>query len=46
MLTTAETDDNADSTGADRATFKIADANFMCQLLLYQQKIMQNYRNY
>ena len=44
VLTTAAI--NADATGADSATFKITDANFMFQSLLYQQETMQNYQNY
>ena len=46
VLTTAAINANADATGADGATFKITDANFMFQSLLYQQETMQNYQNY
>ena len=45
VLTTAATDDNANDTGADSATFKITDAKLYVRLLLYQQKTMQNYQN-
>ena len=38
VLTTAAIDANANTTGADSATFKITDANFMILLLVYQQK--------
>ena len=33
-------------TVATTATFKINDAKLYVQLLLYQQKTMQNYQNY
>ena len=46
VLTSAAIGANADATGADSATFKITDANFMFQSLLYQQETMQNYQNY
>ena len=47
VLTSAAVDANANNTGADSATFKITDAkNFMYELLLYQQKTMQNYQDY
>ena len=46
VLTSAVIGANADATGADSATFKITDANFMFQSLLYQQETMQNYQNY
>ena len=46
VLTTAAINANADATGADSATFKITDANFMFQSLLYQQETMQNYQNH
>ena len=42
VLTTPAIGADADAAGADSATFKITDANAMCLLLLYQQKIMQN----
>ena len=45
VLTTAATDDNANDTGADSATFKTTDAKLYVRLLLYQQKTMQNYQN-
>ena len=46
VLTSAAIGANANGTGADSATFKITMQNFMYQLLLYQQKTMQNYQNY
>ena len=46
VFTTAAINANADATGADSATFKITDANFILRLLLYQQETMQNYQNY
>ena len=46
VLNTAATGTNADATVADSATVEITDAKFMFQLLLYQQKTMQNYENY
>ena len=42
VLTTPAIGADADAGGADSATFKITDANFMFLLLLYQQKIIQN----
>ena len=46
VLTSAPIGANADAIGSDSATFKITNANFMFQLLLYQLKTMQNYQNY
>ena len=40
VLTSAAIGANANATGADSATFKITDLNFMYRLLLHQQKTM------
>ena len=46
VLTAAAIGADANATGADSAIFKKLMQNFMYQLLLHQQRTMQNYQNY
>ena len=46
VLTAAAIGADANATGADSAIFKKLMQTFMYQLLLHQQKTMQNYQNY